>query len=257
MENRYVFRGNAVGVAGRIHKPEDSIIWVQGASCLPVIGGYSQTRTAQSQFGDVLSFNSVITRATGDYSEKEKAYKTLTHSEVKGLHVNGRLTADTVETTLTATHPEKGTQSTIVISETHITNLRIDGFPVEVKFDTEMCGKLTTRKSLVDAYKQPAFAKRYANRFLAADDVKRVKGQIPETNGYIVCSIVSEVHTDHPKIVIDGHVLTLKGFGRIYLGELLIGPQSRRLTLLRLKLGSPVEGDIACAEVEGNGTIIV
>ena len=52
------------------------------------------------------------------------------------------------------------------------------------------------------------------------------------------------------------NVIVLKGFGRIFLGELLITEVSRRLTLLRLKLGSPVEGEIACAEIETNGIIM-
>src|SRR3979490_419861 len=99
MEKRFVFRGNAVGVAAHIRKPEDLIIWVQGASSLPVIGGYSRSNLDRALFGDVLSFDSVRTQATGDLSERETAYKTLANSVVKGLNVNGRLTADSFEAT--------------------------------------------------------------------------------------------------------------------------------------------------------------
>jgi hypothetical protein len=260
MDKRYIFRGNAVGVAGHITKPDDSIIWVQGASSLPVIGGYSLSSAERARFGEVLAFDNVMTRATGDYSVKEKAYKTLANSIVKGLHVTAHLSADALEATLTATHPETGGESSISLAGTRISNLRIDGYPIYVTIDTDLCGKYTTRKSLADAYAtDDDFFKRYLNRFLLPDNVKPdpKNRRIPETGGYIVCSIVSEVRTDHPKIVVDGHVLTLEGFGRIFLGELLIGSQSRRLTLLRLKLGSPIVGEIACAEVEGNGTIIL
>jgi hypothetical protein len=51
-------------------------------------------------------------------------------------------------------------------------------------------------------------------------------------------------------------VITLNGFGRIFLGEFLITSVSRRLTLLRLALGSEIGGDVACAEVETNGSVI-
>ena len=40
----------------------------------------------------------------------------------------------------------------------------------------------------------------------------------------------------------------------MFFGELLVTDLSRRLTLLRLELGSPVGGAVAAAEVESNGT---
>ena len=62
------------------------------------------------------------------------------------------------------------------------------------------------------------------------------------------------------------------GFGIIFLGELLITSASRRLTLLRVKLGAspvriakrasasgasdPFTGEIVCADVESNGGVI-
>jgi hypothetical protein len=260
MEKRYVFRGHAIGIAGRISKPEDSIIWVQGTSSLPVIGGYARSHVERARFGDILSFESVVTRTTGEHSQKEKAYKTVANSVVKDLHINGRLSVDTLEATLISTHPDKGGVPSIVPTGTHITNLRIDGYPVHITLDIDLFTKYATAESLARAYaSDDAFFKQHGKRFLAREKTKHAKNnrQIPESGGYIVCSIVSEVRTEHPKVVVDGHVLILKGFGRIFLGEILITGASRRLTLLRLKLGSPVEGDIACCEVEDNGGVIL
>ena len=259
MEKRFVFRGNAVGVAGHLHKPEDLIIGVQGASSLPVIGGYAQSSIDRARFGDHLSFDTVLTRATGDYSPREKAFKTLTNSVVKGLNVENRLTADAIESTFTSIYPENGGEPSIVPAGTHITNLRIDGYRIIVTLDIDLFTKYATRESLANAYAtDDEFFRKYGKRFLTSDTQKPdpQKREIPEVSGYIVCSIVSEVHTDHPRVIVDGNVLTLGGFGYIYLGELLITSVSRRLTLLRLKLGSPVEGEIACAEVESNGVIM-
>ena len=55
---------------------------------------------------------------------------------------------------------------------------------------------------------------------------------------------------------IDQHVVTVPDFGKIFFGELLITDLSRRLTMLRLELGSPIGGFVACAEVESNGTLV-
>jgi hypothetical protein len=261
MEKRFVFRGNAVGAAGHINKPEDLIIWVQGASSLPVTGGYSRSSADRVKFGDVVSVENIRTQATGDFSATQKAYTTLTNSVVKGLHVDGRLTADCLEATLTSTHPEDGSEPSIVPHGTEIKNLRLDGYPITVTVDNDLFTKYATRESLARAYaSDDAFFKRHGNRFQTSEKDKKPpsgKREIPQVGEYIVTSIVSDVQTKHPKAVVEGNVITLNGFGRIFLGELLITSFSRRLTLLRLKLGSPVEGVFSCSEVESNGSIIV
>ena len=48
--------------------------------------------------------------------------------------------------------------------------------------------------------------------------------------------------------------MTVPDFGKIFFGELLIADMSRRLTMMRLDLGSPLGGSLACGEVQSNGT---
>jgi hypothetical protein len=141
--------------------------------------------------------------------------------------------------------------------------MRLDGYPVNVKLDVDLFTKYSTLDSLSNAYaNDDAFYKRYGSRFMSSSSAapaKTAKGkrEIPTIAGYVMCSIVEEIRTDHPRAKVAGNVITLSGFGSIYLGELLITGVSRRLTLLRAKLGSPVTGDVACSEVEDNGIIII
>jgi hypothetical protein len=260
MEKRFIFRGNAVGVAGHIRRPDDMIIWVQGASSLPVTGGYSRSNIDRASFGDVLSFESSRTQATGDLSDKESAYKTLTNAAVKGLNVNGRLTADSLEATFTSTHPLDGKEPSIVPTGTRVENLRLDGYPLNLKLDIDLFTKYSTRESLARAYStDDAFFKQYGSRFHKSEKAPPAGAgprQIPEVGGYISCSIVSSIDTDHPKAMVDGNMIKLDGFGRIYLGELLITSVSRRLTLVRLALGSPIAGEITCSDIDTNGSVI-
>src|SRR5262249_27561805 len=154
--------------------------------------------------------------------------------------------------TLTSSHPADGSEPTITPTGTDIVNLRLDGYPITVTIECDLFTKYGTKSALSRAYaSDDAFYKNHGNRFLASDKDKKGSGkrQIPEVGGYIVTTIVSDIQTKHPKAVVNGNVITLDGFGRIFLGELLITEVSRRLTLVRLKLGSPVEGDVACAEV--------
>ena len=48
--------------------------------------------------------------------------------------------------------------------------------------------------------------------------------------------------------------LSIPGFGRVYFGEMAMSPTSRRLTMVRVNLGSPVGGDVAAADVMDNGS---
>jgi hypothetical protein len=50
------------------------------------------------------------------------------------------------------------------------------------------------------------------------------------------------------------NALSIPGFGRVYFGEITLAPQSRRLTMVRIALGSPIGGDFACADVMDNGS---
>ncbi len=49
--------------------------------------------------------------------------------------------------------------------------------------------------------------------------------------------------------------VSVPGFGRVFFGEIAIAPQLRRLTMVRVDLGSPIGGDFACADVMDNGSI--
>lgn len=50
------------------------------------------------------------------------------------------------------------------------------------------------------------------------------------------------------------HAVSIPGFGRVFFGEITMAPQSRRLTMVRVNLGSPIGGDCSCADVMDNGS---
>src|SRR5205814_1810384 len=57
----------------------------------------------------------------------------------------------------------------------------------------------------------------------------------------------SSLHPDGPNSVY------IPGLGVVYFGEILVAQQSRRLTMVRIALGSDVGGDLAAADVMDNG----
>ena len=260
MAPRFIYRGNAVGTAGHVTKPEDVILWVQGASSLPIIGGYSRSVVDRVSYPKYLTAESVKTESNGAFSESEAAFRSIANASARNVAVADRLTVGTVEATLISKHPVDGSQPSIAPTGTSISNMRLDGYPVNVTLDLEFFTKYSTLDSLSQAYtNDDGFFKRYGSRFQSQGKLaSTVKGkrQLPMVSGYVMCSIVEKIQTDHPKATVSGHVLTLPGYGIIYLGELLITSVSRRLTLLRAQLGSPITAEMACLEVEENGIIV-
>jgi hypothetical protein len=53
------------------------------------------------------------------------------------------------------------------------------------------------------------------------------------------------------------NTVSVPGFGRVSFGEITLAPESRRLTMVRIALGSPVGGDFACADVMDNGSVSI
>ncbi len=70
--------------------------------------------------------------------------------------------------------------------------------------------------------------------------------------GYVLCSLVSELQGAKPGTSF-GHVLHVPGFGNIFFGELIVSPNSYRLTMMRIEMGCLAEGNISAASAFSNG----
>jgi hypothetical protein len=90
-----------------------------------------------------------------------------------------------------------------------------------------------------------------------AGQLAQSSGELREASGGIYGSIVKSIRWSgkpYPGAEIDHHTVKVPDFGRIFFGEILVGRKWRRLTMMRVKLGSPVGGDMACCEIDANGT---
>jgi hypothetical protein len=50
-----------------------------------------------------------------------------------------------------------------------------------------------------------------------------------------------------------GHVLPVPGFGNVFFGELILGLNSYRLTMIRVEMGCVAEGTVSAASSFSNG----
>jgi len=253
---RFIFRGQATGVAAHIRRPVNQILPVHGASALPVTGGLSESKIGRKKVGEYVSFQSVSTSARGDFIDEAAAEamtrgevafdavptQTTVTSQVYGLKVRGRLSIGLIEATLVSNSPERGTQLPV--------------YPRGIKIDQVVLDKSVLRISLAESFYAEHHTKELLCRALAGETGAKYRAQ-PESNGIIYSTLVERMEWEgrpHPSATIEGNALIIPDFGTAYFGELLTTDVSRRLTMVRMQLGSPVGGDVAASEVETNGS---
>lgn len=278
LRRRFVFRGNAAGFGGRIVRPNDVILKSTGGSCLPVSGGLSAWSENDVRFGEFVRLRSSSTSAEGRFDDTQKAIElshgkgqegaltttTRVRAEVRDLHVGGvkvegilqpLLKVNSVRATLTANSPTDGYEPSIKLhDDTAFDDISIDGHQLDIEIDKTLFQRHDTHAKLLKAAGDPGWVKEHGRHFYMNGPAR---GGLVRESGYIIGTIVKQIKwRDRPLdgVVIDDNSLVVKEFGTIFFGEILINANARRLTMLRLKLGSPTGGDAVFVEVDTNGS---
>lgn len=238
-----------------------------------------------------LSFGSAATLAEGRYDDEAKVSAPTRHkvgaealratttvsAEVNGFAVDikPRLEVRLLRGVLTSTSPDFTCEPAIQLGDrTAVEGVTLGGVGLRVSLDFELFQTFDTRSKLVAACQSGEFLAGHRTSLLLSQRSDPSTSLAARTAGsragspaaafrrltckdLLYASIVKEItwtRRRHPDATIDGHTVVVKNFGRIFFGEILIGAMTRRLTMMRLELGSPVGGDIGCAAVGKNGS---
>jgi hypothetical protein len=270
LRRRFVFRGNASAFGGRYVRPEDVFLEMPGASSLGVVGGRSvSTFTGPAEkYKDELSFDSATTFAEGKFDDLKKAIA-LTHgkvreetlvtstrvrAEINGLTVGKekRLTVGRMVAELLSTSPTgRATEPPIPVGEVAIDGLAIDGYRLRVVFEPGPFNEHDTYAKVARMVTKASFAKKYGAQFFAgrAGAIKKR----PQMHATLVARLEWEGEKDPRADIVANNVVVVEDFGKIFFGEILISEGSRRLTLMRLELGSNGGGMAGGPDVDING----
>ncbi len=148
----------------------------------------------------------------------------------------------------------------IVPKKTSIDEVVIDGFPLKVTLNKSLFEQLDTFSKVQTASADATFMQDTKDcLFREARPTARADGSTgavrPET--VILGTMVGELawgrRGKHPTATLTRHGVIVPDFGTVYFGEILMSPESRRVTMVRVKFGSPVGGYYACSEYDQNG----
>ena len=272
LQRRFIFRGNAAAFGGRLVRPDDITLEAKGASCLTVVGGRSVWSERDIKFGNSVRIGSAMTFAEGKFDDTDKLIArthhkvpedsltstTIVKAAVKGIVVGGtpQFKADSVRASMTSKSPAAASNEPPiwVDDETGFDEVTIGGHGLKIEIAHDVFRRYDTRGKLLAAADDPKFVKEHGHHFYLHEHPERRRWI--RDGYYITGTIVRKISWKgaEPDIarIIDNSIV-VKDFGTIYFGEILIGSAERRLTMLRLQLGSPEGGSDVFVDVGSNG----
>lgn len=250
-DRTHTFHADASAFGGHIEQPFEKIIEAQAPLSLSPDGGYGSARADNFRVEGLFAFKSAYTQVSGIISRKRPGWTTLVTSVIEGLNIAEILTADRVVAQIITEHPaEMGKYAPSVnFVGTRFDNLRIGSTQIEVDLDLDLCKpEKTDSHGYPDKHTMddPSFLQR-----LKARQYNPAGGE----KAQVQCSLFEKA-TIKGKLpgTLQGNVLTIPGFGKAMLAELIVDANSYHLSMLRLELGSPTKGSVGIGVGSGNGT---
>jgi hypothetical protein len=179
------------------------------------------------------------------------------------------VTADRIVMKLSSQHVPGEDEGRIIPLGSKFENLKVAGHLVDVQIDHDLFCQCDTYGEFKRRYKDDAdFRKKTRKQFMwgdyDADTPQFLKDRFkwhtgqdtpPESKGIAPCTMVKAVVHDQPATLKTyGNVMIVPQFGKIFFGEMVLENSTRSVTMLRLALGSPVDGDVEIGGGTTNGT---
>jgi hypothetical protein len=146
---------------------------------------------------------------------------------IEGLNILNVITADVITARLASRHSSRDSDAMITTAGSEFRDLRIGGNPVPAEIDRGLFGQELT----------------FADFKKNASNSRRDPWAESPKNA-VLCSIVQP----------QAYTIVVPSVGTVYLGELLVSPFARRLTMIRVVLGSPDAGCLEAGSGEVNGS---
>jgi len=235
--------------SGNFTRPFNETIDVQASSTLPIIGGHGRARVDNFQFREFISFRKGYTHVSGAHQVDDDSNNTLVTSSIEGINILDVVTADRVVARLYSKHHRKDGEGFVTMVGSKFENLRIGCCRVNVDLNLELFQRIQTFEQARNEFaKNGEFRKIAEDPFQTGEKLKEIK-----PNGVILCSCVKEMETDCPGVERVGHCFIVPGFGKVFLGEVVIRYGERTLTMVRLELGSAVSGSGTAVQAFSDG----
>jgi hypothetical protein len=223
--------------SGELVRPIKHVIEVQAGISLPFLGGHGRNSVENFAVEHLVSFRRGYSHVSGSVGPNGHHTSNST-AVIEGLNILDMVTADRVVSRLSSDHDPDKREGQIVAVGSGFENLRIAGYDVKVELDH---GLLIKNKNFAELSKNVATRKKSGT-------------MAEQSNGVAICSLASSIDLKCPGVTVDGYVITVPQFGKIFVAEVISSEGTRSISMLRFQLGSPHEGQLIAAAGKTNGT---
>jgi hypothetical protein len=224
-----------VGLSGVFTEPFQDNFGSVAATALASIGGTARARVENFEYRDIVSFKSAQTNLVGREAENG-VHSTLTTTTIEGLNVMNVLLVDRIVLRMASLHfMDPKAEASIRFVGSHFDNLRVAGQDVDIHYDAQVLAEWNTFSRAKRGYLE-----RYPDKQKDEDDIDTLP-----------LSIVDAVRVTDG-LSTQGNRIDFPDFGSIYLGEVVIQEEQRRITMMRVVLGCPHHGIMCMADGDGN-----
>ena len=258
----YYLRADASALGGRLQTPVEKFVPTVAPVSLPATGGFSLARSDGFTLDEIVSCSSAYCRVTSEEHPNDGTTTILVTAVVENLNILEVFSAARIVSQLTISVPIEGLIGVSAVGST-FEGLQIAGFPCKPTLNTDLQQPARTpegrSRSLAwsDVFQAGRTqAQALLNSFQGRNEsdvnawAQRRHGWMtsaPGASGNATCSLVDGLETDAP-VRCHGHIVEIPHFGRITLGELIVGKHYAQLIGVRADLGCAVHGGItACA----------
>jgi hypothetical protein len=231
------YHAESYAFTGEFIRPIKHLIEVQAGMSLPFLGGYGQNSAENFSIDHLVSFRRGYTHVSGTTGPDGHRTSQAT-AVVEGLNILDMVTADRIVARLSSDHDPEKREGHIIAVGSSFDNLRIAGCEVKIQFDHEL---LLKNETFADLSKNVA-------RFTKSGRIAQ------ENRGVAICSLANSIDTKCPGVEVEGHMVTVPQFGRIFIAEVISSEGTKSISMLRFELGSPHEGQLLAAGAKTNGT---
>lgn len=266
---RYMFAGHAIGAQARFHRLDDAsvseVVPAVGATALSGTGGKSESLLAAPFHYDVafprkrclLAVEQAHAWVEG--RDPDGRYETEFSVEVSGVHVLEKLHIDSVQLHALAVRSGMESVATVTTRGSKVEGLRMGNVVARITFDDEPLTHTGSQDQLAAFYGgcNAQYRQRHAWRFYTTPD----GAALTQDHGCHRFSLASTIELSGPEmekqaISVSGNMIYWKGFGRIFLGEVHVKGSSRRVSLVRLAMGSDGGGSGTTGSGGSNGDVV-
>jgi hypothetical protein len=264
---RYMFAGHVIGASARFHRLDDAsvneVVPAVGTAALAGTGGRSEDRLQQPFRYDVthprkrclLAVEQAHAWVEG--RDPDGRFETELSVEVSGVHVLEKFHLDNVRLHLLAVRNGMEVVSAVSTRGSAVEGLRMGNVTAKIAFDDEPLAHTGSQEQLARFYssRDAQYRKEHGWRFHTTED----GSALADDHGHHRFSLVRNIELSGPEadlqsISVTGNLIYWKGFGRIILGEVHVKGQERRVSLVRLAMGSDGGGSGTVGSSGSNGT---